>query len=67
MAKDKQYDQIKPGKWYNVPESEICCDCGLTHKIQYRIKIDKLQFRCWIDEKFTRQIRKTEKFECVKN
>jgi hypothetical protein len=44
MSKRREYPQWYDGEWVRVPMRgfrEQCCDCGLVHVINYRIKKDK--------------------------
>lgn len=41
MAKKSDYYQVTDGEWIKLPMRnyrEQCCDCGLVHRINYRIK-----------------------------
>jgi hypothetical protein len=63
------YEQVAPGEWYEPPlraHFEGCCDCGLTHKNEYRV-LDRagnvitgvrVQMRCWRDERKTAAVRR---------
>jgi len=48
----------------------MCCDCGLVHKLDFRIKKRKIQFRAFRDNRATGQARRHRKkiilFERVK-
>lgn len=40
--------QIDDGEWVTIAwkaQREKCCDCGLVHKVDYRVEDGKLQFR----------------------
>lgn len=40
-----------------------CCDCGLVHKLDFRIKDGKIQMRGDRDERATGQVRRWMKLE----
>ena len=50
----------KDGKWYRVGEYVACCDCELTHKVEYKIKDNKLYMRAWRDLERTDKNRKAK-------
>ncbi len=59
------YSAVVEGEWTEMRmrgHREQCCDCGLIHRIDYRIltkgKRRELQFRCWRDDKATGKIRR---------
>ena len=67
--KDKKR-QIYSGRWYELRNYISCCDCGLCHYFEYKVHITKdkkaiIYFRCWRDEKRTRENRKKPQL-CVK-
>lgn len=74
MARPGRYDQVKEGEWTSIDRRdnrEQCCDCGLVHKIDYRIVEknggrNKIEFRCWRDDKATSSIRKRAGIEIIK-
>ena len=35
-----------------------CCDCGLVHRMQYRVKDGVIEYRCRRDNRATGQIRR---------
>ena len=47
----------KDGKWYRTGEYIACCDCQLTHKVEFAFKNDKLYMRAWKDIKRTEKNR----------
>jgi hypothetical protein len=55
----RNYTQIEEGEWVSVPlkTTEICCDCGLTHDVQYRVR-----GRGEIEFRVTRNARRTAAF-----
>jgi hypothetical protein len=57
-----KYTDFKPGEW--VRPSKIfhaaCCDCGLVHKMEFRIAKGKPEFRMWRAKLRTKQYRKAK-------
>jgi hypothetical protein len=55
--------QIEGGKWYvaghpkNALHIEECCDCALTHLLEYKIENGRIMFRYTVDEKATEEAR----------
>lgn len=64
-----RYPSPKPGEWVQ-PEMRgyklACCDCGLVHRMQFRIMSwqrglfprFKVQFRVWRDNRATGAVRR---------
>ena len=54
--------QAKDGYWYRVTQFESCCDCGLCHQKEYKIKKFgkefRIYFRAWRDKERTKNNRK---------
>ena len=58
MAK---YPDVKAGKWVNPVQEGYkmaCCDCGLVHRLDFRIIRNQVQFRAWRDNRATGQVRR---------
>jgi hypothetical protein len=36
----------------------MCCDCGLVHRMDFRVHRRRVQFRAWRDERATGQQRR---------
>lgn len=56
MAESK-YEHVVQGKWYRVPMKDFdhqCCDCGLVHKINFRIKYTPGRKSRWLEMQFFR-------------
>ena len=59
-----KYDQPEEGEWiFPVMEGYkmSCCDCGLVHKIDFRICEDepkRIEFRVFRDNRSTGQVRR---------
>jgi len=62
---DKQPIQIIDGTWYAVnhggpPFIEECCDCGLSHRQEWKIENGRLYFRYTVDKRATNSARKRD-------
>lgn len=64
-----KYVHLEDGQWHEPVMNrhrEECCDCGLVHKVDYRIKETtrgtRLEFRARVDRKATAAIRRAFKF-----
>lgn len=58
--------QIVEGQWYalgwgNDPFVEECCDCGLVHRITYKIDKGRIWHKFHVDRKLTRKARAMRK------
>lgn len=54
------------GVWLRVPKrgfKEQCCDCGLVHKLNFRIVNGALEIQVFRDERATSAVRRGFKFE----
>lgn len=64
---EKQYPQIFDGEWVTVPKrgfKEQCCDCGLVHRVNYRITADnRVQVQSFRYARATAAVRRAFKFE----
>ncbi len=49
---------LKAGEWADAVTHTTCCDCGLTHRMEYRRVDGRLQYRAWRDEPETARARK---------
>lgn len=60
--------QIEEGVWYPLLgwDFEMCCDCALVHRQQFRVKDGKLEFRAFRDDKATRALRAKQKILVLK-
>ena len=56
------YHQVTDGEWTGVVlrgGREQCCDCGLVHRINYRInKNGRIEFQVFRDARATAAVRK---------
>ena len=61
------YYQITDGEWIAVPRrgfKEQCCDCGLVHKLNFRISpAGVLEIQTMRDQRATGAVRRAFKFE----
>ena len=65
MSKRVTYDVISYGEWTrprmkNVREQ--CCDCGLIHRLDFRIVEGRVEFRTRRDDRATAAARRGFKF-----
>lgn len=58
-----KFDQVYSGEWNPVlkPALWSCCDCGLTHRYEFRLRNGKLQYRCFREGAVTRMSRSRKK------
>lgn len=55
------YERPKAGQWVQPVRRGYrlqCCDCGLVHRLDFRIHEGRVQFRAWRHERATGQIRR---------
>lgn len=59
---NNDYPSIPDGEWQEpTPQTGYlwqCCDCGLTHRINFEVVGDKVQFQAFRDKKETIKARK---------
>ena len=56
MTKTTKYTKPEEGEWVQPKMRGYklgCCDCGLVHKMDFRIVGKRVQFRAWRDGKAT--------------
>lgn len=63
MPKAQPTIQVVNGKWYALafgqkPFLEECCDCGLVHRVEYRVRNGKFEVRYFRDDRRTGIARK---------
>lgn len=61
-----EYEQIFDGQWIAVTKrghKHQCCDCGLVHKIDFRIEDGAQEIRLVRDRRSTAAVRRAFKFE----
>lgn len=59
-----KYEIVKAGEWIQPVRKGYkmrCCDCGLVHRVDFRVYKGKPQLRAWRDERATGQIRRHAK------
>lgn len=52
MTAKSAYKHVQPGEWVAVPmknHRDQCCDCGLVHRMNYRIRNGKLEIQAFRD------------------
>lgn len=70
--KEEPLRLIDPEKWYAVgfsgdkPFREECCDCGLVHRIDYKIENGRFWVRYQRDEPSTKRARQRMKRQGAK-
>jgi hypothetical protein len=65
MGKRTTYDVIAYGEWTRPRMRnfrEQCCDCGLIHRLDFRIVDNKVEFRTRRDDRATAAARRTFRF-----
>ena len=52
--------QIIDGRWYALGsyDRQICCDCGLVHKLEHKLEKGRIYERVMVDAKATAAERK---------
>ena len=58
---NKVYEQMYEGEEVEIVNNEqkiCCCDCGLVHKLKFRMDGNKLFFIPYVDKRATAQIRR---------
>lgn len=56
-----KYYQVKDGEWIQPRRKnykDCCCSCGLVHDVDFRIHKGKIQFRSFINNRATAQVRR---------
>ena len=54
-----KYPTVMAGEWVQ-PKAVYrmkCCDCGLVHRMEFRLYRNRLQFRAFRDERETNRLR----------
>ena len=65
MGKRTSYDVIWYGEWTRPrlrDFREQCCDCGLIHRLDFRIVGGRIEFRTRRDDRATAAARRSFKF-----
>ena len=56
-----KYEDLAEGKWvtpFRNSYKASCCDCGLVHRFDLRVRKGKIQYRAYRDNRATGQIRR---------
>lgn len=56
----RKYDAPAAGEWVQPIRRGYrmrCCDCGLVHRMDFRVFRGRVQFRAWRDNRATAAIR----------
>lgn len=56
------YEKIKAGEWLRPKRRGYkmqCCDCGLVHRLDFRVRGGRAEFRAYRDNRATAAIRRT--------
>ena len=56
-----RFEQTAAGEWIQPIKRGYkprCCDCGLVHKVDFRIHNGRIQFRAFRDNRSTGQVRR---------
>ena len=62
----RNYKEEKAGEWIQPDQNGhriACCDCGLVHAFDFRIKGKRVEFRVFNDNRATGQVRRHMKEE----
>ncbi len=60
----KELEQVYDGQWFQPVKRGWqmgCCDCGLVHRVNFRIKHGKIQMQTYRDKKLTAAYRRITK------
>lgn len=59
----RQYERPEPGEWI-LPVTQAyrfqCCDCGLVHRLDFRVHNGRAEFRAFRDESETARLREAK-------
>jgi hypothetical protein len=64
MGWKMKYDRPEAGQWVQPVRKGYklcCCDCGLVHKMDFRIFGGRAQFRVFRDNRATAAVRREDK------
>lgn len=65
MAKRVNYEVIAYGEWTRPRMKDFreqCCDCGLIHRLDFRIVDGRIEFRTRRDDRATAAVRRRFRF-----
>ena len=60
--------KIIEGEWVEPIKKDYqmeCCDCGLVHKMDFKVMKKQVYFRCHRDNRATAQTRRREKIKVI--
>ena len=66
MNKRMTFEEVKPGEWIQPVRRGYktrCCDCGLVHDIDFRVKGGRAQLRVYRNKKLTKMSRMHFKYD----
>ena len=56
----RSYEQVLDGQWIAPARHgyrQACCDCGLVHRVDFRVKQGRIQLRAFRDAPGTKAVR----------
>lgn len=59
-----RYEQVTEGEWVEPVRRghyESCCDCGLVHKVNFRVVKGRIQYQVFRDNRATASMRRRMK------
>jgi len=65
VPRKKNFVQIYDRKWYKAgePYIHICCDCGLSHDVTYKMEDGQLFYKWNRNKKRTQEERESGKYD----
>jgi hypothetical protein len=63
VTKRRDYYHVTDGEWIRVPKrgyKEQCCDCGLIHRLNFRIVDGQIEIQTFRDARATGGARKNK-------
>ena len=68
-GKYRLYPAVAPNGWVQPVKRNYgmaCCDCGLVHRLDFRVKDGRAQFRARRDNRATAQLRRRPEYAKVR-
>jgi len=65
MSEPRRYKAVYANEWVQPVKENYglaCCDCGLVHKLDFRVKNGRIQFRARRDNRATSQLRRRSEY-----
>ena len=59
-----KYDEPEPGQWVQPIRRGYklrCCDCGLVHRVEFRVVKHRIELRMWRDYRATAAVRRKKR------